>query len=509
MPSGKSLSRGGAFGDVGMSQVLSQVLGQHMRLEQRLTPQLIQSMEILQLNVADLEQRIDEELERNIALESAELTAEPAPATPSESTPPEPDPGRDGDRSTESESFNRLDRMGREYDLDFGDSWVPARRRSSYAGERDAKMDAMANTAARPASLAEHLMGQWALLDLEDQTRRAGEAIIYSLDEDGYLRMHLEEIGVNRRPPIPVPVLEEALAKVQRLDPAGVAARDYQECLLIQLEALPGNNRIERELISNHLPDILRNRYPVVAKATGYAVGEIAEAVKAMSSTLHLHPAHLVIDRRVPRISPDVMVEYDDEGKDLVVRLTRGNMPRLRISAHYSGMLKQKRNNKEVRAFVRKHVESASALIDAIAYRRSRLLDVAQSIIERQRAFFSRGPSGLKVLRMSELAVRLECDPSTISRTVADKYMQTPRGIYPLRYFFTGGMESPGGGSTSWDSVKARVAEIVEAENREAPLNDDQIAAALRREDMAISRRTVAKYRQQLGIPPARQRRQF
>jgi RNA polymerase sigma-54 factor len=203
------------------------------------------------------------------------------------------------------------------------------------------------------------------------------------------------------------------------------------------------------------------------------------------------------------------MVEYDDEGKDLVVRLTRGNMPRLRISAHYSGMLKQKRNNKEVRAFVRKHVESASALIDAIAYRRSRLLDVAQSIIERQRAFFSLGPSGLKVLRMSELAVRLECDPSTISRTVADKYMQTPRGIYPLRYFFTGGMESPGGGSTSWDSVKARVAEIVEAENREAPLNDDQIAAALRREDMAISRRTVAKYRQQLGIPPARQRRQF
>ena len=490
-----------------MSQVLSQVMSQQMRLEQRLTPQLIQSMEILQLNVIALEQRIDEELERNVALESTELTAEPAPSTQPE--PSQRKERQDGERNHESESFNRLDRLGREYDLDFWDSAAPSRRRSSYAGERDAKMDAMANTAARPESLAEHLIKQWTLLDLDNETGRAGEAIIYSLDEDGYLRTRLEEIGANKRPQIAMPVMEKALTRVQRLDPVGIAARDYQECLLIQLQALPGNNRIEEELIRNHLHDILRNRYPVVAKATGYSVGEISEAVKAMASSLHLHPAHLVIDRQVPRITPDVIVEYDDEGKDLIVRLTRGNMPKLRISPHYSHMLKEKRNNRDVRAFVRKQVESASALIDAITYRRSRLLDVAKAIIERQRDFFDQGPSGLKVLRMSELAAALECDPSTISRTVADKYTQTPRGIYPLRYFFTGGMESSNGESTSWDSVKARVQEIVQAENREAPLNDDQIAAVLRREEMAISRRTVAKYRQQLNIPPARQRREF
>ncbi|MHC4091109.1 MAG: RNA polymerase factor sigma-54 [Planctomycetota bacterium] len=490
-----------------MSQLLSQVMGQHMRLEQRLTPQLIQSMDILQLNVTALEQRIDEELERNVALESAELTAEPAP--PAAPDKPQPDDRHNGERSRESESFNRLDRMGREYDVDFGDSWTPSRSSGVFAGERDAKMDAMANTAARPESLADHLVGQWTLLDLDERISRAGEAIIYSLNDDGYLRTRLEEIGANRRPPIAVPALEEALAKVQRLDPVGIAARDYQECLLVQLEALPGNNRIESELIRNHLHDILRNRYPAVAKATGYSVGEIAEAVKAMGSTLHLHPAFLVIDRQVPRITPDVIVEYDDEGKELMVRLTRGNMPRLRISDHYALMLKEKSNGKDVRTFVRKHMENASALIDAVTYRRNRLLDVATAIIERQRDFFNQGPSGLKVLRMSELAIRLECDPSTVSRTVADKYMQTPRGIYPLRYFFTGGMESPDGESTSWDSVKARVAEIVEQENREAPLNDDQIAAMLRKEDMAISRRTVAKYRQQLNIPPARQRREF
>jgi RNA polymerase sigma-54 factor len=206
---------------------------------------------------------------------------------------------------------------------------------------------------------------------------------------------------------------------------------------------------------------------------------------------------------------PDVIVEYADDDSELVVRLTRGNSPNLRISERYSKMLKEKRNNKEVRSFVRQHVDSATALIDAVNYRRSRLLDVAREVIERQRDFFYQGPAGLKILRMSELAGELECDPSTISRTVADKYMQTPRGIYPLRYFFTGGTESKSGESTSWDSVKARVQELIEGEDRTDPFNDDQIAAALEKEGITLSRRTVAKYRQQLDIPPARQRRTF
>lgn len=492
-----------------MSQVLSQVMGQQMRLEQRLTPQLIQSMDILQLNVTALEARIDEELERNIVLESDESSPS-SPASAEETADASPGPSEKEEApSSESESFDRLERLNREYDLDYEDSWFPSRRRGAYDGERDAKMDAMANTAARPQSLAEHLLSQWALLDLDEQTQRAGEAIIYSLEQDGYLRTRLEEIADNTRPRIPVEAIETALPLVQRLDPAGIAARDCQECLLIQLEALPGNNRIEHELITNHLHDIVRNRFPAVAKATGYTIGEVSEAVKAISSTLHMHPAFLVIDRQVPRITPDVLVEYGDDGGDLVVRLTRGNRPNLRISPHYSKLLKERSNGKDVRAFVRKHMENATALIDAINYRRNRLLDVAEAIVERQADFFSMGPAGLKVLRMSELAVQLECDPSTISRTVADKYMQTPRGIYPLRYFFTGGKESENGESTSWDSVKARVKEIIASEDRRAPLNDDQIAAALDSEGLAISRRTVAKYRQQLAIPSARQRREY
>ena len=481
-----------------MSQSLSQVMGQYMRMEQRLTPQLIQSMDILQLNMMALENRVAEELERNIALE----VEEPERTAPAE--------GARDDRHavTDADSFNRLDRFAREYDLDVVDAaYVP--RRAAPAGDRDPKMEAMANTASRPAGLDEYLLSQWRVLEIDPETRRAGDAIICHLEEDGYLRTRLDEIADSTRPPIPMETLERALQLVQGLEPVGVGARDYQECLLLQLDALPGDNRIERVLIQNHLHDIEKNRYPAIVKATGYAIGEIQEAIKAITSTLVLHPGYLVVDRQVPRIYPDVIVDYSDRNGELEVRLADGNTPRLGVSRKYAEMLRSRENGRDVRDFVRKHVEAANALIDAIRYRRGRMGAVAEAIVERQRDFFDVGPQGLKLLRMSELAERLGCDPSTISRTVADKYMQTPRGIFPLRYFFTGGTETDDGTSMSWDSVKVRVKEIVEKEDASNPLNDDQIAAALRKEGIDISRRTVAKYRQQLDIPSARQRRRF
>ena len=489
-----------------MSQILSQALGQHMRLEQKLTPQLIQSMDILQLSTPALENRIAEELERNVTLEIPDA----APATGDNENRGEAE--FDGHQPTEdSASFNRLDRMSREYGLDSDDRLRERRTGRPYgADQRDAKVDAMANTASRTAGLDEYLLQQWALLDIDDQTRRAGEAIIYQLEEDGYLKTPLEQIAADSRPPLSVESLETALRHVQRLDPVGIAARDYRECLLLQLDALEGDNTIERTLIQNHLDDIGRNRFPAIAKETGYTTGEIAEAVEAIKHSLVLHPGHLVVDKRVPRVYPDVIIEEDAGGKGLIIRLARGNLPDLRIKQEYLDMLKAKSNGKELRDFVRKHVEGASALIEAIKFRRSRLMEVAEAVVRHQAEFFEIGPPGLKVFRMSDLAEEIGCDPSTISRTVADKYLETPHGVFPLRYFFTGGTDSgDGAAGTSWDSIKQRVADIVKNEDPGNPLNDDQIAEVLAKEDIQIKRRTVAKYRAQLDIPPARQRRKF
>ena len=481
-----------------MSQFLSHTLSQHLRLEQRLTPQLIQSMAILQKPVADLEAYVESALESNAALE----VAEPEAADESEN-------GHSQRNDSDAKEFARLDRFSRDTGLDSSDLPPSMARRLASADTRDAKMGAMANTAGREISLNEHLHNQWTMFDLDGELRRAGEAIINSLDPDGYLRLRFDEVAERVRPPLAVEVVERSLCEIQKLDPIGVGARDLVECLLLQLGDLPGDNRLERTLIEGHLDDVVHNRLPAVAKATGFSIGEINEAIKAMRSTLCLHPGYLVGDRSVPPIRPDVIVEYAETGGGLTVRLARGNMPALMIRDEVIAMAKSRKNGKSTREFARKHVEEATALIDAVKFRQSRMLEVAGAIVEKQRDFFDVGPEGLKVLRMSDLALEQGCDPSTISRTVAEKYMQTPRGIYPLRYFFTGGTENEEGESMGWDRVKTRVRELVEAEDKKAPLNDDQIAALLKKEGIEISRRTVAKYRQQLDIPAARQRRKY
>ncbi len=488
-----------------MAQFLSQSLGQQMRLEQRLTPQLIQSMAVLQKPVAELEAFVAEALETNAALEVDEGQEEESAGANSK------DGSEDNRNSTkvQDDGFARLDRFSRDLDLDWSDRGIARSHRASDANGPDAKMGAMANTAGRESSLHEHLMEQWGLVEADDEVRRVGTAIINALEPDGYLKKPLADIVEHLRPPSTIELAEHALREVQRLEPTGVGARTPVECLLLQLELLPGDNTVERVLIEHHLDDLVHNRLPAISKVTAFSIGEITEAMKAMRSRLYLHPGYMVGDRSVRPIRPDVIVEYADSGGGLAIRLARGNMPKLKLRDDLVSLAKSKEHDKQEREFAKKHVEEASALIDAINFRHSRLLQVARAVAEKQREFFDIGPAGLKVCRMSDLAAELSCDPSTISRTVADKYVQTPRGMLPMRYFFTGGTETEDGETVGWDRVKTRVREIVDAENRGEPLNDDQIAAALKSEGIEISRRTVAKYRQQLDIPSARQRKTF
>lgn len=481
-----------------MAHYLSQSLAQQMRMEQRLTPRLIQSMAILQKPVSDLEAYVEEALESNAALEMAE----PESTAAEGSSGPAP-----AAHTLDDARFARMERFTREYG-DWGEG--SPRRPRSGDGEADPKMGAMANAPDHGETLQEHLLNQWSLVEIADEElRRAGAAIINRIEADGYLRAPLGELAAAARPPISTEAAEQALRLVHRLEPVGVGARDLKECLLLQLEIQPGDNRIERTLIEHHLDDIAGNRLPAIAKTTKYSLGEIAEAINVIRTVLHPHPGFLIGDRSSPPVRPDVIIDYADTGGGLDVRLARGNSPRLRIREDVAALAKSKDNGLPARDFARKHLEEAEALIDAIEFRRSRLLEISRIVAERQRDFFNEGPSGLRVLRMGDVAEEAKCDASTVSRTVADKFVQTPRGIYPLRYFFTGGTETEGGEAVGWDQIKVRVKQLIEAENSSEPLQDDEIAARLSAEGIDISRRTVAKYRKQLDIPNARQRKQF
>lgn len=518
-----------------MAHHMSMVPSQTMRLEQRLTPQLIQSMEILQLPLLALEARVRSELEANPVLEDAELRDEPMPAA-TDATDATVDAEKPA-ASPEAESFDRLDRMSREYDFDPADQ--PYARPAAASGERDAKMDAMANSAAPGPSLQEYLERQWAMMDLSPEVRHAGLTVLNWMNPDGYLRTRAEqdsrddgktngslpliirrdtasleklddEIARSVTPPLDAGVLEEAIARVQTLEPRGVGARDLTESLLIQLDALPEHHPLAETLVENHLDDMARNRLPNIARVTGHSIEEIKEALSVIAR-LHHHPGSLISPEQVPPIVPDIIVDFAEDTDGYTVRLARGQWQGLRISPHYRLMLEQGAGGDgEAKSFLRKNLEAAKALIDAIHYRRDRLLQIAKIVVERQREFFDDGPRHLKVLLMRDIAAELGCDPSTISRTVDQKYIQSPRGIDPLRMFFTGGTETAAGEVVSWDAVKQKVREIIDEEDKTNPLSDDEIVKHLiAAGQVNISRRTVAKYRAQLNIPAARERKQF
>lgn len=513
-----------------VSQYLSMIPSQHLRLEQRLSPQLIQSMEILQLPLLALEARVREELELNPVLEEYEPTAE-AVAEPTESAI------TNEEQRHEAESFERLEELTKNLDLDPGDQPY-ARVAGSYDGDRDAKMEAMANTASRGETLAESMLRQWVLIEADEAVKKAGEAIIEWMDEDGYLRTErehhrpgqngdvgearplivkrtaeenerlMDEISMSRVPPLDRGVLDEALTLVQTLEPPGIGARDLAECLMIQLAAQADTDPFIAELVQKHLIDLGRNQFRLVSKRTGRSIDEIKAALKRIGKLNH-HPGLSVQSEDVPRVSPDIIIDHDEDADGYTVRLARGNAPRLRISNQYRRMLHDRTKDKAARDFIRARAEAASQLIDAIHFRRQRLLELAKIIVERHRDFFDYGPQFLSVLRMRDLAEELECDASTISRTVDGKYLQTPRGIYPMRMFFTGGTTDSTGESVSWDAIKSRVKEIIDAEDKKNPLSDDEIAKKMEAAGFQLARRTIAKYRSQLNVPAAQRRREY
>ena len=478
----------------------------------RLAPRIIQAMEILQLPMLALQERIDAEMQSNPVLEMRDGDEDDqAPVQRDEETGDRGEKDMVVDEAGDnSADFERLADMEAEYGPEAFADAVPFRRAPQRPGERDRKLDAMANTAAPEMSLNEYLLGQWSFVEVDKAVLEAGKLIINQIDDDGYLRTPLEELsGRTDKQPSPE-TFNAALKAVQTLEPAGVGARDLRECLLLQLvvEAAAGTDvTLETQLVSNFLRDIERNRLPHIAKRTSSTIEQIKEAIDNISH-LNSHPGHLIGRRTVPVIRPDAVLDVDDEGR-IVVTMSDGNTPRLYISKSYRCMARDRKTDRKARKFLQKNVRSAQWLISAVQQRRETVRRVVREVFAAQRAFLDDGYEALKPLPMADVANKVGVHVATVSRAVAGKYVQTPRGIYPLRMFFSGGTTMANGQDVAWEAVRVKLREVIDAEDKSEPLNDDQLAAELEAHGVKIARRTVAKYRNLMGIPPARKRREY
>lgn len=502
-----------------MAMRFEQSQGMKLGQQMKLSPRVIQSMEILQLPLTELEERIEQELENNIALELEEPTREDDFDEPV---------NREDAPDADSDSFEHLDEMTSDVpDLaenEFDSSAraelyeEPAYQSSSSAGDRDAKTDAMANTPARTGTLHDQLLDQWRLTELDESILSAGAEIIGYLDDDGILRTPLEDVLQKASPSLGLTeeLLSESLQALQLvLEPPGVAARDVKECLLLQLDAIEADptQRTEddtlarvRALITDHLDDLSQNRLPKIASDTGYELDEIKDALEFMRR-LSLAPARQLVQSRPEVITPDAIVEYDEESDAYYAYLNERRSANLRVNEEYARLATDKSLEKKDRDFIKTNLANAAWLIDAVGQRSSTLLRVIRVVVNAQRDYFDYGPTSLKPLPMTQVADQIGVHVATVSRAVSDKYLQTPRGIVPLRSFFTGGLATESGEDMSYDAVKAALREIVDNEDPAKPLSDDALAKALKERGIEIARRTVAKYRGQLDIPSARLRK--
>jgi RNA polymerase sigma-54 factor len=484
---------------------------------------MIQSMEILQLPLVALEERIEQELQVHPVLELDAQDDELA--EPSVSMDAESNTKGDGEQvlvvdedSRSAAEFERLEKLGEYLENEEFYTNSSQFRQASFDGERDRKMDAMNNTAARSITLAEHLLGQWAFVECSPAVRKAGVAIIGYLEDDGYLRTPLEEIQASSKDPMTTQDLEEAIKLIQKLEPAGVGARTVPECLLLQLESLQREGDpaelekhdfdLERKIITHCLPDLQRNRYPQVSKRLNRDIDEIKAAVKRLGR-LHPLPVKQIGGEDAPPITPDATIYYDEDAGRYEVEMASNPAENLSISRFYRKMLKTRACDRETKHFLTNNVRNAKWLIDSLAQRRGTIERVIRVVVDAQREFLENGPEHLKPLPMIQVADQLGIHVATVSRAVSEKWIQTPRGVFPLRRFFSGGTTSAEGEDMSWDAVKEKLQIIVNEEDKHNPLGDDKIVEKLQEQGIELARRTVAKYRKILNIPTARQRREF
>ncbi|MCJ7641198.1 MAG: RNA polymerase factor sigma-54 [Desulfobacterales bacterium] len=475
---------------------------QTLKLSQQLvmTPQLQQAIRLLQLTRLELVDMLDQEMKENPLLEEVEEgkeyadepTPEPTegevPATVAEERPTEVKGEGEGVREFDWENY--LENYNH----------APSYRQTDGDGEERPSFE---NFLAKKTTLADHLHWQLQLSRFTEDEQRVGVWIIGNLEEDGYLKMSVEDIGSETQ--LPLDRVEGVLRRIQQFDPLGVAARDLRECLLIQLEQLSPRDSIAEKIVSEHL-SLLKNRnYAVIAKRLGVSTERVNRAAYLISK-LEPKPGRAFGGEIAQEIIPDVYI-YKVEG-DYVVHLNDDGIPRLEVNSFYRNILTEGRSGFEGdRKYIQEKMRSALWLIRSIHQRQETIYKVAKSIVNFQRDFLDKGIRFLKPLVLRDVAQDIQMHESTISRVTHNKYAHTPQGIYELKFFFNTGITSTQGENLASESVKNLLREIIAKEDPRKPYSDEKLVEILKGMNIHIARRTISKYREMMKILSSNGRR--
>lgn len=485
---------------MGLETKLVQKMGQSLLM----TPQLQQAIKLLQLGRLEYKDAIDRELLENPALEEMrdEVHAHGLPSP--EHAPHEPtilsSPNTSG---TSDESLGNSTPVEPKADWDdFSDAFTDYRGSASAKGQNDFEDRPYQETiSAATESLEQHLLNQVRLYDFSDQDRFIAQHIAGNLDRDGYLECSLEEIAAaTSSDPEDVAMVADSL---RFFDPVGTCTRSLQECLLTQLEFRGLGDSLESRIIRNHTDKLEKRKYDQIAKAERVVLDDVARAIKSIR-TLDPKPGRAYSDETTRYVVPDVYVQK--VANDWVVTLNDEGIPRLRISPYYAELLKEPDSSNKT--YLTERMRAASWLIKSIQQRQHTIYRVTESIMKFQRPFLEHGIDRLKPLVLKDIAEDIGMHESTVSRVTTEKYVHTPQGIFELKFFFTSGIKTSNGEISS-SSVKERIKGIIAAEASSNPISDQQIVDLLKAEKIDIARRTVAKYRESLGITSSSQRKKI
>ncbi len=472
---------------------------QQTKLTQQLviTPQLQQAIKLLQLTRLELVDMLSQEMKENPLLEEVEEERTPPEQAEAE---PAPETERTAEVKGQGEGSNEFD--WENYLENYNISSPYQRQGSGTDGEDRPSFE---NFLTKRTNLSDHLNWQLQLSRLTEEEKKLGTLIIGNLDEDGYLKIALEDISAEMH--LPVEQVQDVLRKVQQFDPMGVAARDLGECLLIQLQQLEDRDPIAEKIVEECLPLLKNRNYATIAKRLGVSLDRVNRAVLFISK-LEPKPGRAFGGEVIQEIVPDVYI-YKLEG-DYVIHLNDEDIPRLRVNSMYRNILSEGRSGFEGdRKYIQEKLRSALWLIRSIHQRQRTIYKVAASIVKFQREFLDKGIQFLKPLVLRDVAEDIQMHESTISRVTHNKYAHTPQGIFELKYFFNTGITSTQGENLASESVKNLVREIIAKEDPRKPYSDEKLVEILKGMNIHIARRTISKYREMMKILSSNERRKI